>query len=265
MASQHFLKVIIISNSFENFRSETIRKLVTGETDVDAMIIAGVGPYELEKHFVDEVESLGLVPPSARMYRHQSLSQLGCFYAHLKVLSIASKSDSATLILEDDAEFDPKQVLEIASLIPKLPADALIKLEGSVKKGKRVTMAHKSNIWPLGISFMPSSGFAAYLVTPESAGKLLDSYQGYDFHYDTYLTDIKRHGCFLVDAIPFPAFQCLNQISGIAKIRKLRNLHSSLFRVYSRTYRHLSRFLVVIILALRYKWLSVRFDRFNQK
>lgn len=259
------ISALIISNSPEEFRSSVLREFYLGARRDCVAISPGISRTKSRENFEAEVLECGLTVPQDHVYETLSLTELGCFYAHLKALKIATGRDGLTLIFEDDAEFHADQLEQLLSQLEDLPSDAIVKLEGAGKRGSRFGFGPKTTDSKLMLSLRPSKGSAAYIVTKDSASKLLLAASGYAYPYDTFLCDSGKHGCFMVDAVPFPIWQSVQTDSTIRRAAKKRGLSNRLQRVWHKTQRHISRYSVQIGRAVSERYLQVQFAKFNHE
>lgn len=257
-------KALIITNSPERLRS-TI--LLEAHTNIDwfcSSICPGIPRRNTRELFEQEIVKANLPVPQDHVYETLSLSEVGCIYAHLGALTIAAQSDGPTLILEDDAEFQPENLRQILQNLEWLPEDAIVKLEGYDKEGSRMVLGPKSTNANFALSMRPSNGSAGYVVTPLSASRLLQAGIGYCHPYDMLLNDPKQHGCFLLDAIPFPIRQASETESTISRGRKKRGLINRLIRHKEKLDRRLARYSLQILRAKEAGFFRIRFAKFYE-
>lgn len=257
------VQALVITNSPNNLRSAILRQ---GQLDTDwckTVICPGIPRPGSRADFEREIQKENLPIPPDYVYEALSLTELACFYAHLRALSIAAKSSSHTLILEDDAECDPQELYRHLHAIHQLPKDVIVKLEGTGKIGRRFVFGPKVEEANFMLSMRPSNGSAGYIVTPQSASRLLQVGLGYAHPYDMLLNDPGLHRCFLVDAVPFPIKQTGETDSTIQRSVKKRGFWNRIQRSRDKFARRISRYVAQIGRAVNAKYYRIRFVRFN--
>jgi GR25 family glycosyltransferase involved in LPS biosynthesis len=217
-----------------------------------------------ERRIGSEIFLAGLPKPSSHVYDAMSLSEIGCTYAHLKVLTMAAKSNHLTLILEDDAEFEPDVLKKVLNNLGDMPKDAIVKLEGNDKPGRRIVLGPRSIESRFMVSIRPSRGSAGYLVTPASASRLLESARDYPMPYDTLLNDSGWHGCFLLDAVPYPIRQAGQMSSTITRGIKRHGVKNRIVRQRDKFLCRLRRVLTQLRWARKANFTRVHFAKFYE-
>jgi len=258
------IKALIITLSPLNLRSSVLLEAHQKADWLDSSICLGVPKGNSRADLEQEIAKVGLPIPPDHVYDILSRSEVGCIYAHLKALSIASRSESPTLILEDDAHFDPDQMEQILKDFEWLPDDAILKLEGDSKPGGRIILGPKDDHFLYALSMRPSNGSVAYVVTPKSAARLLVAGYGYGHAYDMLLNDPTLHGCFLLDAVPFPVRPAEQTKSLITRGNKRPGLRSKLARHREKLKRRLGRYFQQIRRAKEARFSRIRFAKFYE-
>ena len=261
---QNPVQAIIITNCPETLRSSVLLNTHLSEKWLESSLSPGIPKASTQELLENEIYQAGLPLPPSHVYDAMSLSEVGCTYAHLRALKIAAKSDRPTLILEDDAEFDPENLRQVLSNFHHLPEDAIVKLEGDDKPGRRIVLGPYCPESKFMISIGPSRGSAGYLVTPVSAARLIGAAYNYPLQYDVFLNDSNCHGCFLMDAVPFPIRQAGSTSSTIIRGSRKRGLGHKLARQYQKLDRRIRRISTQIRWARKAKYTRVRFAKFYE-
>ncbi len=259
------VKAIIITNFPETLRSAVLLEVHQGQNWLDSTLCAGISSAKSREVFEGEIFMAGLPKPPNHVYKAMSLSEVGCTYAHLKALTLAAKGDRPSLILEDDAEFEPEKLRQVLGNLDNLPDSSVVKLEGNDKLGRRIVFGSSSSHRNFMISLRPSRGSAAYLVTPVSAARLLRAAHNYPLPYDVFLNDSNCHGCFLLDAVPFPIRQAGQTSSTIVRGIRKRSIGNRLARQFEKLKVRIGRFSAQLCWARKANFTRVRFAKFYEK
>jgi GR25 family glycosyltransferase involved in LPS biosynthesis len=259
------VKAIIITNCPETLRSTILFVTHQGQNWLDSTVCLGISSAKTREALEGEIFLAGLPKPPNHVYEAMSLSEVGCTYAHLKALLIAARSDRPTLILEDDAEFEPENLRHTLANLESLPDCSVVKLEGDDKPGKRLVLGPRSSNLNFMVSLRPSRGSAGYLVTPVSAARLIEAAYDYPLQYDVFLNDSNCHGCFLLDAVPFPIRQAGQTSSTITRGVRKRGVRSRIARQSEKFRCRLRRISAQLIWARKAKFTRVRFAKFYDK
>jgi GR25 family glycosyltransferase involved in LPS biosynthesis len=264
-SKSEILQAIIITNHPETLRSSVLHEAHFNGKWLDSSLCQGIPRANTREALEGEIFLAGLLKPPTHVYDAMSLSEVGCTYAHLKALSMAASRDRPTLILEDDAEFDPENLQRILTNLDKLPEDTVIKLEGDDKPGKRIVLGPHSTELNFMVSIRPSRGSAGYLVTPVSAARLIQAAHNYPLQYDVLLNDSHWHGCFLLDAVPFPIRQAGQTSSTIDRGIRKRGIGNRLARQFEKLKGRVRRISAQLHRAHHAKFTCVRFAKFYEK
>ena len=259
------VQAIIITNCPEKLRSSVLHESHLNEKWLDSSLCLGIPRAATREALEGEIFLAGLPKPPSLVYDAMSLSEVGCTHAHLKALSVAANSDRPTLILEDDADFEPKNLHRILSNLDSLPEDAVIKLEGNDKPGKRLVFGPRKSNSNFMVSVRPSRGSAGYLVTPVSAARLMKAAHNYPLQYDVFLNDSNWHGCFLMDAVPFPIRQAGQTSSTIDRSIRKRGVSHRLNRHFKKLRCRIGRISAQLNWARKSNFTRVRFAKFYEK
>ncbi|MEI7984840.1 MAG: glycosyltransferase family 25 protein [Armatimonadota bacterium] len=259
------VKAIIITNFPETLRSTVLLDFHQGQNWLDSTFCPGISSAKSRDDLEGEIFLAGLPKPPSHVYEAMSLSEVGCTYAHLKALTIAANSGRPTLILEDDAEFEPEKLRQVLGNLDRLLDGSVVKLEGDDKPGRRIVVGSGSANRNFMISLRPSRGSAAYLVTPVSAASLIEAAYNYPLPYDVLLNDSNWHGCFLMDAVPFPIRQAGQTSSTITRGVRKRGVTSRVARQSEKFRYRLRRIATQLQWARKAKFTQVRFAKFYDK
>ncbi len=258
------IRTLIITLLPETLRSSVLLDAHQTADWMDSSICLGIPKGDSRDDLEAEIDKAGLPKPPEHVFDILSRSEVGCIYAHLRALAIASKSDSPTLILEDDAWFEPATLKEIVTKLDWMPDDAILKLEGDDKPGGRIVFGPKHKNFRFALSMRPSNGSAGYIVTSISASRLLAAGYGYGHAYDMLLNDPTLHGCLLLDAVPFPIRPSIQAVSTISRGKKRPGFLNKMARHSEKLKRRVGRYRMQVLRAQRQRYFRVRFAKFYE-
>lgn len=142
-------------------------------------------------------------------YRMFALVEEACFSSHL--LAWRQFLDSGYergLILEDDAEPFPGFEPALTALLADAETIDIVKLEGIYRSGGRLAVPIR-DIGPARLvrSFRPCSGAAAYILTRESAARLVERAGKLLMPVDDFIWSQGMHGCDIAHVSPWLIMQ----------------------------------------------------------
>lgn len=210
---------------------------------MDMIVIDGVQGKTLKLPHIDYSEK----EYRARHGKKTNLSELGCYFSHIKALKVFLESDDDhALILEDDVSF-------LASIVPLLDAAVrhqgmwdILRLSG-LHRGTPVKIADLGQGFRLCCNLSRQTGSGAYVVNRKAAARMLKHLVPMKLPYDHAFDREWTFGAKAMCIIPFPVNQKNNFKSQISthKGYKLsffrRYLTVFPYRFYNECSRGISR------------------------
>ena len=147
-------------------------------------------------------DGVGWSYPRLRMV---SVAEEACFCSHLAALRQFLDTDfTHALILEDDARILTPIDACVRGLLDMVDGPQIVKLSGSHQVGKRLALrvgtVGRQN---LVRSFQPASNSAAYMVTRESAERIIATAGLTLATFDDFLSAPSLHGCEMLHVSPW--------------------------------------------------------------
>lgn len=148
-------------------------------------------------------QGVGWSFPRLRMV---STTEEACFCSHMLALqSFLETRHEFALILEDDARPFEDVATLVENVSTKIRGQQIAKLSGVLRPGHRLAFEFaRLGKYRLVRSFRPASNAAAYMVTRDSADRLVKAAGGLLAAYDDYLSAPGLHGCEMLHLSPWP-------------------------------------------------------------
>jgi GR25 family glycosyltransferase involved in LPS biosynthesis len=137
--------------------------------------------------------------------RMVSVAEEACFCSHLAALrQFLDTSHTHALILEDDARVVATIETCIADLSNLMGGPQIVKLSGSHQSGRRPAFRVQAvGQQTLVRSLQPASNTVAYMVTRESAGRIIAAAGRILLPFDDFLSAPGLHGCEMLHVSPW--------------------------------------------------------------
>ena len=192
--------------------------------------------------------------------KRTNLSEVGCYFSHIKALDIFLKSgDTHGLILEDDITFNENFNDVLSQALTHTDKWDLLRLSG-LHAGTSVKILSLTQDYSLSCNITRQTGAGAYIVNQNAAELMIKHLLPMKLPYDHAFDTEWNFNIRTMFVTPPPIDQkngFQSQISSTRKGRKFRSYrYITVFP--SRTYRELNRLIYRVVQVIKYKFFSFR-------
>lgn len=128
--------------------------------------------------------------------------EVGCFLAHRKAWEKVIELGSATLVMEDDARMEPGLPANLALLADSIEGSDLVVRLYSFRHPPGKVWRQLTEKIVVVRPLAAGSSAVAYVLTPQSARRLLAASDIFWLAVDEYMDDEFAHGCAILQAKP---------------------------------------------------------------